>query len=165
MINVRNYKVEISKISESDGGGYVATIPLLGCIGDGATIEEAINDVYNVAEAFISIAKERGMSIPQPDYYDNDQTSYSGRFTLRMPKTLHKQLARQAEKEGVSLNQLIITYISMGLGNSFGQSQVTIYYNDRSTQYSDYMGDIWEKIIGVDKGNRKKIMKLENLWR
>ncbi len=31
-----------------------------------------------------------------------------GRFTLRLPDTLHRQLASLAEEEGVSLNQFIV---------------------------------------------------------
>ena len=33
---------------------------------------------------------------------------YSGKLLLRLPKSLHKALAEEAEKEGVSLNQLIM---------------------------------------------------------
>lgn len=34
-----------------------------------------------------------------------DTESYSGKFVLRLPKSLHCRLAMEAEKEGVSLNQ------------------------------------------------------------
>ena len=37
---------------------------------------------------------------------------HSGRLLLRMPKTLHGELARAAEREGVSLNRLIVTRLS-----------------------------------------------------
>ena|SRR5215831_974647 len=33
--------------------------------------------------------------------------TYSGRLLLRMPRTLHEQLARASERDGVSLNQFI----------------------------------------------------------
>ena len=33
--------------------------------------------------------------------------SYSGRLLLRMPRTLHEELARAADRDGVSLNQFI----------------------------------------------------------
>jgi hypothetical protein len=33
--------------------------------------------------------------------------SYSGRLLLRMPRTLHEQLAKASERDGVSLNQFI----------------------------------------------------------
>jgi len=36
----------------------------------------------------------------------------TGRITLRIPKTLHKNLTTEAVREGVSLNQLILHKIS-----------------------------------------------------
>lgn len=33
--------------------------------------------------------------------------SYSGRLLLRMPRSLHEELARAADRDGVSLNQFI----------------------------------------------------------
>lgn len=41
---------------------------------------------------------------------------HSGRLLLRMPTTLHAELARRAEVEGVSLNQLIVGALSRAVG-------------------------------------------------
>ena len=35
---------------------------------------------------------------------------------LRLPKSLHRLLAERAEAEGVSLNQLALTTLALGLG-------------------------------------------------
>jgi hypothetical protein len=43
------------------------------------------------------------------------ETEHSGRLLLRMPRTLHGQLAQAAEREGVSLNRLIVTRLSGSL--------------------------------------------------
>ena len=43
--------------------------------------------------------------------------SHSGRLLLRMPSMLHANLARAAEREGVSLNQLIVGLLSRSLDN------------------------------------------------
>jgi RNA polymerase sigma-B factor len=40
------------------------------------------------------------------------QSAHSGRLLLRMPRNLHAQLAEAAEREGVSLNQLIVGTLS-----------------------------------------------------
>ena len=40
---------------------------------------------------------------------------YSGRLNVRLPKSLHAALASEAEDEGVSLNQLIVTKLSVQL--------------------------------------------------
>ena len=47
--------------------------------------------------------------------------TYSGKLNLRLPRTLHQQLAEQAEREGVSLHQLILAYLAKGLGEASGQ--------------------------------------------
>lgn len=41
----------------------------------------------------------------------------SGRFVVRVPKSLHAALEREAESEGTSLNQLVVTKLSARLGN------------------------------------------------
>lgn len=42
-------------------------------------------------------------------------SNYSGNIKLRLPKSLHFALADQAEKEGISLNQLCLMYLSSSL--------------------------------------------------
>jgi antitoxin HicB len=43
---------------------------------------------------------------------------YSGKFVLRLPKSMHRQLAELAETEGVSLNQLALAYLAEGMGKA-----------------------------------------------
>ena len=120
MIGVKDYKVEITKLTEADGGGYIAHIPELDCYGDGETVEAAITDVYAVAEDLIEIAMEDGKEIPMPQYY-RDMDEFSGKLSIRIPKTLHKQLSQRAKMEECSINQMIATYIAMGVGDAFGR--------------------------------------------
>jgi len=51
---------------------------------------------------------ERGLEIPLPDV----MKKYSGKFLVRVPTYLHRNLAEQAKKEGVSLNQLVVSLLS-----------------------------------------------------
>jgi hypothetical protein len=44
-----------------------------------------------------------------------DDKGHSGRLLLRMPRTLHADLARVAEQRGISLNQLIVALLSDSL--------------------------------------------------
>lgn len=62
----RDYRVELNKLSEEEGGGYIALIPELNCHGDGNTPEDAMKDVYEVAEEILKLAIEDGISIPAP---------------------------------------------------------------------------------------------------
>src|SRR5205807_464596 len=41
----------------------------------------------------------------------------SGRFVVRLPQSLHAALEREAEKEGVSLNQLVVAKLSAQLAS------------------------------------------------
>jgi len=43
------------------------------------------------------------------------EAQHSGRLLLRMPRALHGDLAQAAEREGVSLNRLIVTRLSRSL--------------------------------------------------
>jgi hypothetical protein len=45
----------------------------------------------------------------------SEENEHSGRLLLRMPRTLHGELAQAAEREGVSLNRLIVTRLSRSL--------------------------------------------------
>jgi len=111
-----SYPIVLRPLHEDEGGGWLAEIPdLPGCISDGETPEEAVHNVLEAQKAWLAVARERGRDIPEPTQMSED---YSGKFTLRLPKSLHRQLSLRAQMEGVSLNQLILHLISYGLGLS-----------------------------------------------
>ena len=56
----------------------------------------------------IEVRRKNNEKIPEP-ISDDD---FSGKFTLRLPKSLHKLLSIQAEKEGISLNQYALYKLS-----------------------------------------------------
>lgn len=142
-INVLDYKIEINK---DDDGDYIAIMPKLGCMADGATIDEAINELMEVAEDFIKLAKEDGKIIPMPEKYE-EEINYSGKLTLRIPKSLHRMVTKQAEKEGCSINQLITTYISLGIGNEFGKKHVSINLDMSSHIVEENVKQQWKKHV------------------
>lgn len=115
----KEYRIRLYPIDEEYGEiEWVAEIPdLPGCIGSGDTEEEAIQMVKDAKIAWICHAIKENRNVPEPSkLFEND---YSGKFTLRLPKSLHKELAIQAEEEGVSLNQLILYMISQKLQSNF----------------------------------------------
>ncbi len=101
------------EVIEADpAGGYVGYIPeLRGCITQGETKAEILEMLEDAKKAWISTALEDGMEIPEP----LREEDFSGRFNLRIPKSLHKRLAMQAKAEGVSLNQLAMYLLASGL--------------------------------------------------
>ena len=105
-----DYPININPIPESEGGGYLITIPdLPGCIADGETIEAAIAEAQDAFQAWALAEWEDRGDLPTPK-------TYSGQFVQRIPKTLHMRLAKRAASEGVSLNQLAATFLAEGLG-------------------------------------------------
>jgi len=61
------YPVRIERLAESDGGGYLATVPdLPGCMSDGETPEEALKNVQEAIASWIEAAKEWKQDIPKP---------------------------------------------------------------------------------------------------
>ena len=103
------YPVEIRRVAEEDGGGYIASIPSLGrytFTGDGKTVQEAYQDLEEVKREVFADLLEEGIPIPEPVPEEEDH--YSGKLLLRMPKRLHAELAEQAKKNGISLNQHLI---------------------------------------------------------
>jgi predicted RNase H-like HicB family nuclease len=106
-VNPFPYRVVV-RWSEPDEA-YVAEVPSLpGAAGDGASPEEAVRAAQECANEFLRLKKEHGDPIPPPDILEQ----FSGQLRLRMPKSLHRELADAAEREGVSLNQLMVMYLA-----------------------------------------------------
>lgn len=92
-------------------GGYVALFPdLQGCMTQGETLEEVAAMAEDAHRLWIETEYEREHDIPLPSYPEE----YSGKFNLRLPRSLHRSLAAGAENEGVSLNQYVVTVLSRG---------------------------------------------------
>jgi len=53
-------------------------------------------------------------SLPEPPL-GPQRREYSGKFNVRVPKSLHAALASEAEAEGVSLNQLVVAKLALHL--------------------------------------------------
>lgn len=94
------YKMEI--VEDVYEGGYVVSFPeLKGCLSCGETIEQAIANAQEAKTEWLTAAFEDGISIPEPEAMER----YSGQFKLRIPRTLHRQLAEHSRREGISMNQ------------------------------------------------------------
>jgi predicted HicB family RNase H-like nuclease len=78
----------------------------------GETPAEALELLRDAMAAWLESAIEHGDPIPAPS--EASKETYSGRLLLRMPKTLHRDLAKRAEREGVSLNQHVVALLSAG---------------------------------------------------
>lgn len=104
------YAVLVQPLAEADGGGFEAIVPELpGCMSDGETLKEAIENVEGAIESWKEAAEELGRDVPAPG-------STVGQWRQRVPKSLHLALKQVAESEGVSLNSLVSTFLAESLG-------------------------------------------------
>lgn len=111
------YAHVIVPLSAEDSGGYLITFPdLPGCMSDGETEAEAVENGRDAFASWISARVDAGKSIPAPTYHPNPVPMASGRFVTRLPKSIHAKLAERAKSEGVSLNTLVLAFIAEGLG-------------------------------------------------
>lgn len=60
---------------------------------------------------------------PSGSKSDSDYTKFSGKFTVRLPKSLHQALVDRAEKEGVSLNLFVTNALSSKVAVSGGKKR------------------------------------------
>jgi predicted RNase H-like HicB family nuclease len=104
------YHIVIQHITDESGSYYFATVQEFdGCMSDGDTYEEAFENIQETMSGWIETKLDGGFPVPKPF----DESQYSGKFVLRVPKSLHARLAIEAEKEGVSLNQYALYRLSM----------------------------------------------------
>lgn len=101
-------------ITPAKEGGYVAYIPQLkGCITQAETKEEIMDMLEDAKLCWLEAALEDGVKIPEP----SSDEEFSGKFSLRIPKRLHRHLVQEAKKEGVSLNQFAMCLLAEGSGS------------------------------------------------
>jgi antitoxin HicB len=116
------YTIEVYR-DDSDGEvGHVArVVELPGCMTQADNFAELEEMIQDAMRAWIETAIENGQSIPEPQALDE----YSGKFVVRIPKSLHRQLAERASREGVSLNALVSValgqYVGMEVTNKIAQ--------------------------------------------
>jgi predicted RNase H-like HicB family nuclease len=105
------YKISVR--AEEQNGGWTASVEELpGCDAHGDTPEHATRQLRAAMERWVTEALERGDQIPQPRSWGG----HSGRLLLRMPQSLHAELAHAADGEGISLNQFITTALASAVG-------------------------------------------------
>ena len=90
--------------SDEDEGFIAIAQDLPGCSAFGETQEEAIRELQDAITAWVAAAKAAGNPVPTP----SPRPEFSGKFVVRLPKTLHASLVRQAKFEDSSLNQYVV---------------------------------------------------------
>ena len=101
-----------ANIIPDPSGGYVASVPdLPGCITQGDTPDEIFYMIEDAKKTWLEAALDWGETIEEPV----PPGEYGSRMNIRLPKTLHKELAEIADKEGINLNQMVIYLLTKSL--------------------------------------------------
>lgn len=123
------YPFEVRPLSKEEGGGYSIYFPdLPGCWSDGATPEDAIENGRDALMSWLAVAQEFCDGIPKPF------SSVSGRFVQRVSRSLHARLIARAKAEGVSLNTLVVSLVSQGIGKQQTTGRADRRLTTRSTR-------------------------------
>ena len=109
------YTIEVIKDAGDEYSGLFArVVELPGCMTQADNFEELGDMIDNAMRAWIEAMLEAGRTIPEPQPVE----SYSGKFIVRLPRSLHRELVQVADREGVSLNM----YVAAALGKAVGQA-------------------------------------------
>jgi predicted RNase H-like HicB family nuclease len=96
-------------------GVYVAQIlEFPGCIAEGDSPQEAYEKLEIVAESWIDAMLRSGQRVPEPSY--DRIRDYSGKVALRLPRSVHRDAVRFAQRENTSLNQFLVSSVSAAVG-------------------------------------------------
>lgn len=103
------YNFIIQPVEDESGFYFYARIlEFDGCQSTGETFEEAYENLKDAMIGWIETKIENGFEVPLPVRYED----FSGKFIVRIPKSLHYRLSVEAEQEGVSLNQYALYKLS-----------------------------------------------------
>ena len=103
------YNYIVQPINDESGSYFYARVlELDGCQSTGETFEEAYENLKEAMRGWIETKLEAGFDVPLPVGYDD----FSGKFIVRIPKSLHYRLSVEAEQEGISLNQYALYKLS-----------------------------------------------------
>ncbi|MCL2111350.1 MAG: type II toxin-antitoxin system HicB family antitoxin [Clostridiales bacterium] len=92
---------------------FLLDIPAVESLG--TTPEEALHDLDEAKREWLSFALKKGIAIPEPNVDFPATMAYSGRVTLRISKTLHRQASERAHMDGISLNSYLNEAIRRGI--------------------------------------------------
>ncbi len=149
-------KAYVRRLTPDPSGGYVASISEFpGCVAEGESAEEALQNLDKAAESWIEVAIANGREIREPVDFEG----FSGKIALRMPRNLHRQAAELAELEGCSLNQLLVTAISFYVGGKQAVSNVEAYMQPVSSIAYAVSHGAAEEIYFEVKGGEKNFFE------
>jgi predicted HicB family RNase H-like nuclease len=104
---IDHYTYRVTWSAEDDQCvGLCAEFPSLSWLA--STPEKALRGIRKVVGDVVKDMSANGEAVPEP----LSTRRYSGKFMVRVPPDVHRQLAIEAAEEDVSLNRLVSTKLS-----------------------------------------------------
>lgn len=100
------------EVKHDEDGWFAKVVELAGCMTWAGAFEELGPMIEDAKLGWIEDALEHGDTVPEP----RGTEDFSGKVVSRMPKSLHRDLARKAKDEGVSLNQIMVANLARSIG-------------------------------------------------
>jgi len=118
--NLYDYHIEIFRDErDNDFGAFIKEIPHVSAFGD--TPANAVKELGTAYNLWLESSLEKGDIIPEPfKGQDEPLLEFSGKFSVRIPRSLHRNLVNRAKMENISLNQEILHLLSFALGMKIG---------------------------------------------
>ncbi|MBA3708997.1 MAG: type II toxin-antitoxin system HicB family antitoxin [Planctomycetes bacterium] len=110
---IAGYPCTVRHLTADEGGGYLISFPdLPGCMSDGETMAETKRHAADAVAGYLASCRKHHDPVPEP----GSGGPASGKFLVRLPKSLHVALAERAKVEGVSMNLMFTAIVAEGLG-------------------------------------------------
>ena len=87
--------------------GLCAEFPSLSWLAESPN--EALSGICTLVDNIVSEMKDSGEKIPEA----LGEKNYSGKFMVRIPPDVHRELSLKAAEQGVSLNRLVSSRLSL----------------------------------------------------
>lgn len=102
-----------AELKRNDDGTYFARIiEFPGCMTEGDTRDKALDNLDDAMRGWIDAKLQDGEPVPPPI----DDARFSGKFLVRVPRSVHRELSLRADREGVSLNQFVLSALASAVG-------------------------------------------------
>lgn len=102
MTDARHYSYRV--LWSGDDDEFVATVaefPSLSWLHPDQA--KALRGLVNIVSDVVADLEANGDPVPEPI----SERRFSGKFNIRVPESLHRELALSAAQEGISLNRLV----------------------------------------------------------
>lgn len=149
MIDPHAYNITIRRGNFEDEECFEARVKELPDLSEYAdSYEEAYQLAIDAIRTTAEVLAEKGRGLPQPQVIADD---YSGRITLRLPKSLHRAMVEASIEEAISLNQYVVNVLSYFSGYATGWRQ-------------RHDHELWRSIVTPTKRKERKQSNLKVVY-